>query len=171
MEPETLKPQEKTQNNKIEEKKDDSSVEVAGEDLERAIEVFGNLPKDQQTILSRGIFAIQQSYSGPLPPAREFREYKEVMPDAPKRILAMAEKNQEHRIQLTNKSEKHDYIKTLLGQIFAFVLSLSFGGGAIYLGMEGHDWLAGILGCTTVVSLATIFVLNKLPQFNKEQQE
>lgn len=55
MEPETLKPQEKTQNNKIEEKKDDSSVEVAGEDLERAIEVFGNLPKDQQTILSRGI--------------------------------------------------------------------------------------------------------------------
>lgn len=92
MEPETLKPQEKTQNNKIEEKKDDSSVEVAGEDLERAIEVFGNLPKDQQTILSRGIFAIQQSYSGPLPPAREFREYKEVMPDAPERILAMAER-------------------------------------------------------------------------------
>lgn len=171
MDQEVSKVQEEQQNTSIEESKDPVPVEVAGEDLKRAIEVFGNLSKDQQTILSRGMFAIQQSYSGPLPPAREFKGYKEVMPDAPERILTMAEKNQEHRIELTNKSEKHDYIKTLLGQIFAFVLSLSFGGGAIYLGIEGHDWLAGILGCTTVVSLATIFVLNRLPQFNKEQQE
>ena len=34
MESETLKPQEETQNNNIEKKKNDSSVEVAGEDLE-----------------------------------------------------------------------------------------------------------------------------------------
>lgn len=170
MEQEISKIQEESQEKNVEENKDPVPTEVAGEDLERAIEVFGNLPKEQQTILSRGIFAIQQSYRGPLPPAKEFKEYKEVMPDAPGRILTMAEKNQDHRIQLNNKSERHDFIKTVLGQVFAFVLSIAFGGGAIYLGTEGHDWLAGILGCTTVISLATIFVLNKMPDSNKNQE-
>lgn len=140
------------------------------DNLEKAIEVFGSLPKEKRIILSRGMLAIQQSYSGPLPPAKEFKGYKEVLPDAPERIISMAERNNESRIQLTNKSEHHEFIKTILGQIFGFVLSICFGVGAIYLGMLGHDVLAGTLGCTTVISLAGIFVLNRLPQFNKDSE-
>lgn len=150
---------------------DDLTIsESLDDNLEKAIEVFGKLSKEQRTILSRGMLAIQQSYSGPLPPAKEFNGYKEVLPDAPERIMSMAEKNNESRIQLTNKSERHEFIKTILGQVFGFVLSIGFGGGAIYLGVLGHDVLAGTLGCTTVVSLAGIFVLNRLPQFNKDSE-
>ena len=150
---------------------DDLTIpESLDDNLEKAIELFGTLPKEQRTILSRGMLAIQQSYSGPLPPAKEFKGYKEVLPDAPERILSMAERNNDSRIQLTNKSERHEFIKTILGQVFGFVLSIGFGGGAIHLGMLGHDVLAGTLGCTTVISLAAIFVLNRLPQFNRNPE-
>lgn len=144
--------------------------ESLDDNLEKAIEVLGTLSKEQRTILSRGMLAIQQSYSGPLPPAKEFKGYKEVLPDAPERILSMAERNNENRIRLTNKAERHDFFRTILGQVFGFVLSIGFGGGAIYLGALGHDVLAGTLGCTTVISLAGIFVLNRLPQFNKDSE-
>lgn len=74
------------------------------------------------------------------------------------------------KMKLLSTSERHEFIRTTLGQIFAFIIAITFGGGSVYLGLEGHDILAGILGGTTVVSLAAIFVLNKLPVFNKEQE-
>lgn len=35
-------------------------------------------------------------YSGPIPPASEFAKYKEVIPDAPERILKVFEQDSEH---------------------------------------------------------------------------
>ena len=90
-----------TQEHPEKEQEDLTIPESLDDNLEKAIEVFGNLPKDQRAILSRGMLAIQQSYSGPLPPAKEFKGYKEVLPDAPERILTMAERNNDSRIQLT----------------------------------------------------------------------
>jgi len=37
---------------------------------------------------------------------------------------------------------------------FALVISLS-------LGLLGHDWLAGVIGTTTVVGLVTAFIIGK----------
>lgn len=40
------------------------------------------------------------SYSGPLPPADQIRAYEEALPGSADRILAMAERQQEHRLAL-----------------------------------------------------------------------
>lgn len=139
-------------------------------DIEKAVQVLKGLPEDQQKILTRGMVAIQQSYSGPLPPAVEFKAYKAALESAPERIMSMAEKQQEHRITQEKKALKYDLVKTILGQVFAFILALVFGAGAIYLGIHGYTKSAIALGCTTVISLAAIFVLNRLPFFNKDEE-
>lgn len=45
----------------------------------------------------------RSTYSGPLPAPEDFKAYKEVLADAPERIIAMAERQQKHRIDLENK--------------------------------------------------------------------
>ncbi len=54
----------------------------------------------------RRIFSYFESFSGPLPHPKIFAQYKAVMPDAPKRIFRMAEKQQEHRFGLENSVYK-----------------------------------------------------------------
>lgn len=118
------------------------------------------LSKETTTVVS-----MQQHYSGPLPPAQEFKAYGEVLPNAPERILAMAEGEQKHR----HKKE----IRALNARAFVSILGMLFGVGIVImciwfaykLGMSGHDWLAGSIVAITT-SCAMIFVLRRKP--NKE---
>lgn len=45
-----------------------------------------------------------------------------------------------------------------------------FGVFSFVLGLNDHDELASKIGVTTVVAVAVIFVLNKLPFFNKSDE-
>jgi uncharacterized membrane protein len=67
---------------------------------------------------------VAMSYSGPLPTAQQFAEYERTLPGAANRILALAEKEAEHR----HKNENAIVDKSMLlggrGQIFAFVMSI-----------------------------------------------
>lgn len=118
------------------------------------------LSKETTTVVS-----MQQHYSGPLPPAQEFKAYGEVLPNAPERILAKAEGEQKHR----HKKE----IRALNARAFVSILGMLFGVGIVImciwfaykLGMSGHDWLAGSIVAITT-SCAMIFVLRRKP--NKE---
>ena len=64
------------------------------------------------------------SYSGPLPTSSEFEGYERALPGAADRILAMCEKQVDHRHK--NENEKLDRSIKLegRGQIFAFILSI-----------------------------------------------
>jgi hypothetical protein len=57
-------------------------------------EVLKSLDPQKREIITKAIYAIeeQKSFSGPLPAPEDFMAYKNVMPDAPERILAMAER-------------------------------------------------------------------------------
>jgi uncharacterized membrane protein len=59
-------------------------------------------------------------YSGPLPTSGEFKGYEQALPGAADRILAIAEKESEHRHDIERKELK---IKNR-GQIFALVISV-----------------------------------------------
>lgn len=58
-------------------------------------------------------------HSGPLPDPLSFRAYAEVLPDAPERIMRMAEKEQEHRHELERKIAETDRIGYLRGQLIS----------------------------------------------------
>jgi uncharacterized membrane protein len=64
------------------------------------------------------------SYSGPLPPANQFAEYERALPGAADRILALAEKEAEHRRQNEDAIVKKSISLGGRGQVFAFIISL-----------------------------------------------
>ena len=49
---------------------------------------------DNQSIVTR---EYREMYQGPIPPASEMSRYAQIDPSLPSRILAMAEKQSEHR--------------------------------------------------------------------------
>ena len=140
--------------------------------LSEAIEVLNELPEEKKDILTNGmIVAMQQSFRGPIPPAKEMKGYLEVLPDAPDRILKMAEKEQDGRISHRKLVTILTFVFRTIGQMCGLAISLLFAWGAIRLGMEGHDGLACAMVGITLVGLVSVFVIGKLPYFNKSNKE
>lgn len=111
----------------------------------------------------------QRSYSGPLPAPEDFAAYEKVLPGSTDRIISMAEKSLDSRI-----NNEKTIIETRLkqsgrGQILGFILALFFGVISLILALTGHEVLAGIIASGDIISLAVIFVLNREP--NKKDKE
>lgn len=100
------------------------------------------------------------TYSGPIPPPEALREYEKTLPGAAERILAMAEKEQSHRHEITKSVVEREKRGQLMG-LFLIVLLI---GVALFLALSHLVWLAGIIFGTLIVALARIFVLNKNSQ-------
>ena len=105
-----------------------------------------------------------QSFSGPLPPPKALEGYELIMPGAADRIITMAENNNAFMIEMDKESLQGKIMERRRAQNFAFVLGMTgFIVGGI-LGFNGYQWAASIIGGTTVVGLASIFVLGRLHQ-------
>lgn len=87
---------------------------------------------------------------GPLPPPTMYREYDEVLPGSADRILRMAEKEQAHRIgwedEALHQASQHGDLGLWSGFLIAVFALLTAGLVAI----NGHDLVAGIIGCTGI---------------------
>ncbi len=118
----------------------------------------GNLDTHSTSQLIR---AVQTSlYAGPIPPPTTLAQYKDVQPDAPERILALAERQQAHR----QKLETLDAWRSIVG-VFAgltvVLAAFAFAWGLATLGQHA-------LGTATVIgaiaSAAGVFVYGTLRQ-------
>lgn len=106
-------------------------------------------------------------YQGPIPPSTELQRYKEISDDLPSRIITMAEKEQELRfLQVSN----HHKIKNR-GQLFGFFIVLSLIAVIIYCVWSQAIDLAKNIATYTLIALASIFVLSKIPIFAKEEKK
>lgn len=109
------------------------------------------------------IVSVGTSYSGPLPTPADFAAYKQVLPSAPERIMKMAEDIQQHRIKSETRLIKIRAYESIVGMVAGFILVLICLGMVGWLGINGHDVLAGtIVGITVVI--ASIFVLKFYPK-------
>lgn len=100
----------------------------------------------------------QEAYQGSLPHPDLLKKFEEITPGAAERILAMAEKEQQHRHELEKEivAKENDNIKNELslkntGLIFAFILAFSIISGGIYLlmtnkSLEGFGLILGTIG-------------------------
>jgi hypothetical protein len=43
----------------------------------------------------------------------------------------------------------------------AYTLTLTLSAGGLYMGLTGHEWLAGALFTTTIGAVATAFVMGR----------
>ena len=108
-----------------------------------------------------------QQYSGPLPHPEALIKYNEAAPDAAERIIAMAEKEMEHRHHEEDRLLKSRVRVTYLSIILSFVSVLVLSalvGFALYIGASG----AAIgLAIGAIGSVAGIFIYAKASQTKK----
>lgn len=137
--------------------------EVVRPDVDK---VLASIDPDKRNVIVSAMVEMRQTFSGPLPRPADFKAYKEVLSNAPERILLMAEKQQQHRIDSEERIIKADIRESIFGQVFAVLLVVLFLAVAVYLGINGHDWLAGIVA-TLSATISTIFYLKSTPS-NKD---
>lgn len=137
--------------------------EVVRPDVEK---VLASIDPEKRSVIVSAMVEMRQTFSGPLPRPADFKAYKEVLSNAPERILLMAEKQQQHRIDSEERIIKADIRESIFGQVFAVLLVVLFLAVAVYLGINGHDWLAGIVA-TLSATISAIFYLKSTPS-NKD---
>lgn len=110
--------------------------------------------------MGKQIIVNRKSYSGPLPHPEDMARYNEIVPNAAERILAMAEKQQAHQIELENKMIKSQVRGQLIGMTLALiVLCIS-----VYCVSLGYLYLASMFGLPVLVWILAVFVLKKEPK-------
>jgi uncharacterized membrane protein len=110
-------------------------------------------------------------YQGPIPPPEQLKAYNDVMPGAAMRIFDMAEKQQNHRIEMENKIVSGGERRSLLGLCFGFAIACGSFLGGYDLIRRGHDVAGAVLGGSAGLgSLVSIFVYNDRSRRNRDSQ-
>ena len=73
----------------------------------------------------------------------------------------MAERQLDHRIKCESAVVNGAVNESKRGQNYGLIVALLFLAASVFLRYTGHDWLAGVLGGGTLISLVTVFVTNK----------
>ena len=100
-------------------------------------------------------------WAGPLPSPQVLREYNAIVPDSADRIIKMAEKQEDHRISIESKVVDSNIRNEKLGVLSGFIIGLSGLVCATLCALYGHDWVAAVIGGSTLVSLVSVFVIGK----------
>lgn len=104
----------------------------------------------------------QRYWSGALPRPEDFARYAEVVSDAPERILRMAEKEQEHRINLESQIVPANNLAGKRGQWLGAAISIVALVLAVVASAIGAPWqvsvaLVGVPVLSVARSLVTAF--------------
>lgn len=126
--------------------------------------------REPEKEIPKVVKAIAREYSGPLPPPYMLDEYEGVQSGLAERIVAMAENEQKHRHQLEETAITGELNKDKRGQQYALLISVLIIIGSFALVFLGHPWPGTVLGGTTLVSLAYIFITGKKPDNSDQQQ-
>lgn len=127
-------------------------------------EVLQSLTPAQRNVIEGTLIAMEQrSFSGPLPAPEDFETYERVLPGSTHRIIAMAERSLDSRINNEKTIIEERLKQSNRGQILGFILAVFFGLISLVLALKDHEVLAGIIASGDIISLAIIFVLNREP--------
>lgn len=87
--------------------------------------------------------------------------YEQLTPGITDRLLVTYEKQVDHRIELEKKVVSNDVVKSYIGQISAFLLSVLSIGGGIYLVSIDKDITGFITIFVPLASLIAIFITSQ----------
>ncbi|MGR3914314.1 MAG: DUF2335 domain-containing protein [Gammaproteobacteria bacterium] len=107
---------------------------IAGKDWQKARDFVDHLTDaEKQDLLLSVSYSMSESYSGPLPSPEDFAKYGAVLPDAPERIMTMAEEEQEirkdgqTRMLINDEKSMNRAALVAMGLIGAFMLATWLG--------------------------------------------
>lgn len=125
--------------------------------------ILKSLPEEQQRKVVRAIVS-HRRWRAPMPPPDILKEYNKCAPNGADRILRMTENQSEHRMRMEFKAIEGDLKQSNLGQIFAFIIAMSFLGVSGFLIYIGHEISGSILGTVDLVALVTAFLVGRHQQ-------
>jgi len=129
-----------------------------------------DIPKAQKGRLLRAIsMMVSSSHSGPLPRPEDLEKYNGIIPNGADRIMSMAEKQSQHRLEIEKSVIAANNRESGTGQWMGFILGVLCLSASVFLGLNGQPWLGGILGGSTIIGLATVFVLGKKAQHSNDE--
>ncbi|MCA4132939.1 DUF2335 domain-containing protein [Arthrobacter sp. M4] len=99
------------------------------------------------------------------------REHGEVLPSAPERILAMAERQAAHRQSLEQRVTKGADIRAYVGQGCALLVALTFGYFSYDLIRGGAEVAGAFLGTVDLVGLVSVFLVGRRRQSREAQRK
>ena len=115
-------------------------------------------PGERRDVVVTEERSVSSFYLGPLPPPHQLEEYDRVIPGSAERIISMAERQQQHRLEIEKALIYNDIGHAKLGVwagLAVAFLSISVGGFLIYC---GHDWAGGSICTATLASLVGVFI-------------
>jgi uncharacterized membrane protein len=105
-------------------------------------------------------------FSGPLPPPQLLKGYNEAFAGCAERIVAMAERQSEHRQSLETTVVESNCRAQSRGQWFAFILALVVISGGVYLLAQGKS----VQGFSAII-LAVASLIGALVYSHTEQKK
>lgn len=105
-----------------------------------------------------------ESYSGPIPPPEILSHLNDIIPGGAERVLAMAERQSAHRIEIEKSHLKEQQRQSNRGQFFAFFVTLVLIASGTYLAALGHEVVSGMIFGGTMISIAGVFLHGKRQQ-------
>ena len=134
-----------------------------------AVDLIETLPEDKRQAVERVVRMVAKLHRGPLPDGETLEHYTRLIPNAGERMMALVERDAAHRQSLELRMIQHQSkvvdCKTTLarrGQWIGLALTILLSGAGVLLGLNGHDWLGGVICTTTIVAVVTIFVLQRV---------
>ncbi|WP_420415077.1 DUF2335 domain-containing protein [Roseibium sp.] len=137
------------------------------EEIKHGIEPL--LQKNQTTQVMNVVQSVllREHFSGPLPHPRHFREYDEIAPGSAERIIRMAEKAQDHNINMEAKvvdAQIDDQKRGMNYGLLALLVVLGLGGLFAFL---GNNVAAGLFLGTSVLGVVGAFITGRVKKSNK----
>lgn len=121
---------------------------------------------------------ISAQYSGPLPLPTLLRDYGDIDPSFPERIMKMAELEQCHRHEIEKsissaniEMARKEFMERRLGQIFALIIGLVVISCGTYCILNGHPVAGGIVGSGGVVGLVSAFIYGRKTENDKPPKQ
>lgn len=124
--------------------------------------ILNTVPEDKKEFAACALSIItEESFSGPIPHPKTFKEYEAILPGSADRILKMAEEQQKHRMCLEKMAIEKQLTQSGRGQIFGFIVFLIGMLLSVVFAKLEMKGFAGFFACSTLVILVTLFVTGK----------
>jgi uncharacterized membrane protein len=100
-------------------------------------------------------------HRGPLPDPETLAAYNQLITNGAERCMGLVEREAAHRHKQEDRIVSANIGVMIKGQWMGLGLAFVALVAAVYLGLHGHDWLAGAMATTTVIGIITVFVLRQ----------
>ncbi len=113
------------------------------------------VPPEAEQALRQFMAITAASYQGPIPSAKELAAYKQVRPELPERIMAMAEREQGNR----HRNDLLAIVLQFCGMGCGLAVAIYGLWVALNVALSGSAWAGALLAAADLAGLVSVFVL------------